>query len=349
MKYYYGLYVIISKDAEKFTEITYVDPYGKFKIKPIYEVSNYGQIYNTETGNMLKSTPDKLGYHRINLLVSYSTSNIKQNDVWVYKSFLVHRLVAWEFCKGYDISKNRIIINHLDSDPSNNYYENLEWCTQAENLAHAIATGRMDLIKLALKNSMANRKYSIAMVESICQLLHAGYSPSEIKDMMDFNNVTIKSIYGIIDRIRKEDQYDSLRKKYNISKTVINKSTSDEIHEICRLLEKGYTVDNIVKLKCSDNVKDYAKMRTKVSKIHLGKHYPEISSQYNFPNIDMTYNKKYTDDVVHNMCKLIACGKDNKYIIDALNLDKSNKLSNKYLNSIRAKCIRKNIVKQYDW
>ena len=34
------------------------------------------------------------------------------------------------------------IINHIDNDPKNNRVDNLEWCTQYDNLAHMTAQGR---------------------------------------------------------------------------------------------------------------------------------------------------------------------------------------------------------------
>ncbi len=52
----------------------------------------------------------------------------------------VHRMVGAAFVPNPD---KKPFINHLDCDPSNNQPTNLEWCTQAENLQHAHALGRM--------------------------------------------------------------------------------------------------------------------------------------------------------------------------------------------------------------
>lgn len=50
------------------------------------------------------------------------------------KTYSIHRLVGIHFLekpegKGY--------INHLDANPSNNRVNNLEWCTQSENIQYA--------------------------------------------------------------------------------------------------------------------------------------------------------------------------------------------------------------------
>ena len=54
------------------------------------------------------------------------------------KTCMVHRLVAQAFCANPD---NKGYVNHKDGDKLNNSYTNLEWCTIAENNAHARATG----------------------------------------------------------------------------------------------------------------------------------------------------------------------------------------------------------------
>ena len=48
---------------------------------------------------------------------------------WKRKKFVIHRLVAQFFLK--------TIINHKDWNKTNNHVDNLEWCTQSNNIQHA--------------------------------------------------------------------------------------------------------------------------------------------------------------------------------------------------------------------
>ena len=49
-------------------------------------------------------------------------------------SIAIHRLVGKYFCEGY--SPN-LVIDHIDSNGQNNYYKNLHWVTQKENIHHS--------------------------------------------------------------------------------------------------------------------------------------------------------------------------------------------------------------------
>lgn len=101
----------------------------------LYQVSNLGRVKSLpknrnslEKGEMfLKPYINKKGYFHVRLY-----KNTLSHD------FLVHRLVGTHFIPNPD---NKLQINHLINDKSNNRCSNLEWCTGTENVRHAWATG----------------------------------------------------------------------------------------------------------------------------------------------------------------------------------------------------------------
>lgn len=52
----------------------------------------------------------------------------------------IHRLVATHYVEN---PHGKNVVNHIDSDRSNNHYKNLEWTTTKENLEHAMTHGSL--------------------------------------------------------------------------------------------------------------------------------------------------------------------------------------------------------------
>lgn len=92
---------------------------------PNYLVTSHGRIMSLKDNKgkrkfkERKLYTDKLGYKKIR---------------FYNKGFNVHRLVAKAFIPNH---YNKPCINHIDCNPSNNYYLNLEWVTYKENNNHA--------------------------------------------------------------------------------------------------------------------------------------------------------------------------------------------------------------------
>ena len=93
-----------------------------------YQISNLGRVKSRKLQFgyvpkeiILKPVSTVWGYFRVGL-----TKNKK------IKNFFIHRLVAETFIPNPDPT-NKIYVNHIDSDKSNNASNNLEWVTAKEN------------------------------------------------------------------------------------------------------------------------------------------------------------------------------------------------------------------------
>lgn len=100
----------------------------------LYQVSNYGRVKSLTRWSVsarsyvpaeviMSPTDNGNGY----LIVSLSRGTHRKNHY-------VHRLVAEAFVEN---PNGRNYVNHLDYDKRNNRSDNLEWCTQKENVLYS--------------------------------------------------------------------------------------------------------------------------------------------------------------------------------------------------------------------
>lgn len=103
------------------------------KVEEIWkDVIGYEGKYMVSSNGRIKS----IIHHKCKILnprpsgkMGYPSCSLMTNGISITKS--IHRIVAISFV---DNPKNLTLVNHIDSNPKNNHYLNLEWVTAKENI-----------------------------------------------------------------------------------------------------------------------------------------------------------------------------------------------------------------------
>lgn len=93
----------------------------------LYQVSNNGKVKSIKRDIILKSSSNHKGYLYV-ILCKNNKSKVGR----------IHRLVAETFIPN---PENKPQVNHINGIKADNNVNNLEWCTNTENLKHAFAIG----------------------------------------------------------------------------------------------------------------------------------------------------------------------------------------------------------------
>lgn len=155
----------------------------------IYQISNYGRVKSLDreihknngviehrNGQIMKLLLDKDGYCILGLRIK---NKIK-------KSFRVHRLVAEAFIKNPD---NLPEVNHKDENKSNNYVQNLEWCSSQYNNKYGTKSERTQITKI--KTSSYNCRKPVLQFDLNGNLIKRWESASEAERKLNFSNSCI--------------------------------------------------------------------------------------------------------------------------------------------------------------
>lgn len=108
------------------------------QIAPPFEISNLGRVRSPERIVEVKGGERKGHFRKVPMRVlvlttakgtGYKVINLARNG-----SFLVHRLVAYEFCPGFS---SGLTVNHKNGVRDDNKASNLEWVTYQQNTKHS--------------------------------------------------------------------------------------------------------------------------------------------------------------------------------------------------------------------
>lgn len=231
-----------------------------------YIVSTHGRLFNTKTHKYMKLS--SIGYNK-----RYVVFLIKSNVSSEFDRLVgAHRLVGESFIKiprkysDKGLTRNDLVINHIDGYKWHNLYTNLEWITQVENMKHAIETG--------LNSGIIGEKSHLAKMDNIraikcCEMLAKGMSTKEIADTL---NVTKRSVQHIKDR----ESWTSISKNFTFPKNkkqIPNSIPIETIRKVCEEIATKKYSDREISEK-------YGMSREHVRDIRLRKTQTSISKDY---------------------------------------------------------------------
>lgn len=181
-------------------------------------------------------------------------------------------------------------------------------------------------------------------VHKICRMLEMDIHPKNILESMgyEYNN----SNRGIIGRIKKGTSYKEISSQYNINPESDIVLDDDTVHYICKLLQDGKNVDEILDIM---NLDRDSSMRNKMLYIRKGKTFKNISSQYNI-NYTVKSKPRYSEDIIRKVCELLEkkCYTD-KEIANMLELNFRNSGVRNLIGKTRKRELHLDISKDYDF
>ena len=191
--------------------------------------NKYGVIFDIVNRRFRKHTQDRDGYIRFSPVASAT-------------NYAVHRF-TYE-CWTHIILDKEMVIHHIDSDKSNNYFDNLELTTAAQNTRYSIINDERNLI----------RSFTVDDIHKMCKMMEDGKSYREIALEFNINPSdereykTFRSRLNIL--LQKKISWVDISSQYDFSNYTGNKDpnikfSENDIKEMINLRQSGWMVKDI--------------------------------------------------------------------------------------------------------
>ena len=243
-----------------------------------YEISTFGNIRHKDTKILINKHIINSGYETVNL-ACYDI-----NGEYVYKTFLVHRLVALTFVYNQYIERNTV--NHNDCNQLNNKAYNLSWMTQKENNEYKYTSENGNGL---LGEKIYNSRVTDEQVHIICKMLEEGHRYKDILMAIGIDPPSDPNdnLYDLITNIKRGISWKHISKNYDIKKYkyIGSKNFNEfQINEICKMLENGKSMNDICQyLYNRDYLGSYKDKNFYefIRRIKKGEQFANISKKYN--------------------------------------------------------------------
>lgn len=160
---------------------------------------------------------------------------------------------------------------------------------------------------------------------------------------MEINHIDGRKWFNCIENLEETTSLENTRHAMFSTNTRENLWNPNEIHSICKMIQDGLTTREIYNNDWISEKLSYDSLKVLVHHlINHTKFWVDISSKYNLSNWN-SISKKYSDETIHEICRLLENGKSPKEIEDQLNVPL------KYISSIKTRSARKDISSAYNF
>jgi len=176
--------------------------------------SKSGRIWRENRNKIVHGTYDKDGYLHLSILISKNKKKHLKN----------HRVICMIFHP--ESYNDELQVNHINGIKDDNRAENLEWCTNLENIKHSCITGLSPAFK-----------YPDEIIHKMCKMLK--YENKSMVEVSKELNIPLRVISSIV--VNKSSRQDIAKVYEPFPDTIyirIQDNHSDEIiHKMCKMLK----------------------------------------------------------------------------------------------------------------